>query len=221
MVGGQVDQTPDAQSGGRVSASDRREQYLHVAGQLVVREGVDAVTMEAVAAGVGVNKALLYRQFSNRGDLLLALYKRVMYELDRRLTEAATRGGTFEDRTRAWVHAWFDYVREHGRLMYRLQEARTVAGQVERPHRRRTRRTHERYGQWYAHHLGLSEEVARDAAAIITSALNGVAERWAESPDRVTRDRLEHTYIEMILGGLERLAAAVGDDRGNGQRTGG
>jgi len=204
----------------RVSASDRREQYLKVAGDLVTAHGIDAVTMEAVAAGVGVNKALLYRQFSNRGELLLALYRRVTSDLDRRIVEAVDGHDTFEARVRAWVHAWFDFIAVRGRLMYRLQHAGTVADQVERPHRARQRRNHARYGSWYADHLGLSEEIGRDAAAIITASLAGVSERWAESPNRATRDRLEETYIAMVLGGLERLADQHPDgwDRRNGQR---
>lgn len=208
---------PTQEPARRVSAGDRRQQYLAAAAGLAISQGVDAVTMEGVATGVGVNKALLYRQFANRGELLLALYQREMAELDRHVVKAVQGQKTLEDKMRAWVHSWFEYMLHHGQLLSRLQEARTVARQVERPHRTRQQRIHARYGEWYAQELGLPAEVGRDAAAIIVSALGGVIERWTEVPTAATRERLERTYLEMVLGGLERLARAhEGGDGGFG-----
>ena len=71
--------------GARLSAAQRREQFLDVAAQLVVEQGADAVTMEAVAARAGVSKALSYRYFDNAGALLVALFEREVIDLDRKI----------------------------------------------------------------------------------------------------------------------------------------
>lgn len=195
----------------RVSAKERREQYLTVAAELAVEQGVDAVTMEAVAAGAGVNKALLYRQFANRGELLLALFERDTDELDRRVVAATEAVDGFEDKVRAWVHAWFAHVVRNGRLMRRLMEARTVAPEVRKRDRDRQRAIDVKYGAWYGDQFGLPREVGQDVAAMMMSALRGAVDRWVETPTAATRKRLEQTYVDMILGSLERLAATNRD----------
>src|SRR5688572_3814945 len=100
----------------RVSAAERRAQYLDVAARLITEQGADAVTMEAVAAAANVNKALLYRQFANRNELLLTLFEQETSALDARVTEAIVAADTFEDKVRAWVHTWFTYIGRSGTL---------------------------------------------------------------------------------------------------------
>src|SRR5688572_16468163 len=106
-MGGPPSATPvavQAARARRVPSTERRAQYLEVAAQLVMDGGADAVTMEAVAAGANVNKALLYRQFSNRSELLLTLFEQETSDLDARVSNAIAAADGFEDKVRAWVH---------------------------------------------------------------------------------------------------------------------
>ena len=191
----------------RVSSRDRREQYLDAAAAIAAEHGVAMVTMEAVAATVGVNKALLYRQFDNRGELLLELFERETAELDRRVAQAITGVSGFEPKVRAWAKAWFDHLAERAALFGRLMEARTIAPEVAVRHRERLRRLERTYGEWYAEELGIPVEEARDAARVLLAGLGGAIDRWNTSPSRVTRNRLERAYVELMLGGLRGLAA--------------
>lgn len=193
----------------RVSASDRREQYLDAAARIAAEQGVALVTMEAVAAAVGVNKALLYRQFDNRGELLAALFDRETAELDRRVALAMQVGDGFEAKVRAWAKAWFDHLGERATLYGRLMEARTIAPEVAARHRQRRRSLEKLYGEWYAAELGLPAEASRDVAAVMFAGLGGVLERWNAAPTRATRRRLEQTYVDLLLGGLSRVAAVT------------
>lgn len=209
----------------RVPAADRRLQYLQVAADLVIEEGAAAVTMDAVAAGAGVNKSLLYRQFANRGELLLALHQRETAELDARIAAAMEAVETFEEKITAFVHAWFSHMVRRGRLMYRLLDARTVAERtVGRPSRERQRNIDRTYGQWYVRHFGLREEDAIDAAAVHMAGLTGLFDRWLTSPTAATRQRLEATFTEIVAGSLERLQSKLGttnDTKTNGTKTNG
>ena len=61
---------------GRVPRADRRRQLLDVALTLIDEEGFGALSMEAIARRLGVNRAIVYRSFSNIGVLLAALLRR-------------------------------------------------------------------------------------------------------------------------------------------------
>lgn len=190
----------------RLSARDRREQYLDVAAEIAIRSGVALVTMEGVAVGAGVNKALLYRQFDNRGELLLALFDRETAKLDARVRAAVDDAEGFEAKIRAWAGQWFDNVAEHGALLGRLMEARTVAPEVAARHKERLRAVERLYGDWYAEQLDVEVEVGRDAAAMLFAGLSGIIDRWVAAPNTRTRRRLERTYVDLVLGGLQRLS---------------
>lgn len=60
----------------RVPAEQRRRELLDAALRIVVRDGHAAVTMEAVAAGAGVTKPVVYGMFPNREALLGELLRR-------------------------------------------------------------------------------------------------------------------------------------------------
>ncbi|NKQ55383.1 TetR/AcrR family transcriptional regulator [Amycolatopsis sp. K13G38] len=64
----------------RVPAEQRRAQLLDAALHLIVTQGHNAVTMEAVAEQVGVTKPVVYGVFANRADLLAALLRREQQE---------------------------------------------------------------------------------------------------------------------------------------------
>ncbi len=192
----------------RISAAERREQYLGVAATLTLRDGAAAVTMDAVAAGTGVNKALLYRQFANRGEILLALFERETAALDAAVLASQRGVEGFEAQLRAGVRAWFDFIGARGALLGRLMEARTVSEEVAPRHHERTRVVVDQLGHWYQEGFGLPAEVALDAAAMLFSALGGVIDRWAASPTAATRARLEATYVDTVLATLRQLADA-------------
>ena len=49
-----------------------RERILHAARELFYRDGINAVSVEAIAAAAGTNKMTLYRHFSSRDELVAA-----------------------------------------------------------------------------------------------------------------------------------------------------
>ena len=74
-------------------------------------------------------------------------------------------------------------------------------------HRERLRRLERTYGDWYAEELGIPVEEARDAARVLLAGLGGAIDRWNRTPSRTTRNRLERTYVTLMLGGLRALTA--------------
>lgn len=66
------------QTGKRLTGEARREQILDVTGAIVVREGFEAVSIQAVAAGAGISRPIVYEHFGDLPGLLEALVKREM-----------------------------------------------------------------------------------------------------------------------------------------------
>ena len=66
----------------RLSPEVRQNLILDVAADIVVADGVSAVSMELVGREAGVSKALVYSYFPNRIDLLGALLRREYQAID-------------------------------------------------------------------------------------------------------------------------------------------
>lgn len=74
--------------GERADARRNRERILCAAACLVDERGIDAISMDDVAAKAGVGKGTLYRRFGDRASLLRALIE----EPERDFQEALIRG---------------------------------------------------------------------------------------------------------------------------------
>ncbi|WP_430333400.1 TetR/AcrR family transcriptional regulator [Rhodococcus sp. ACT016] len=71
----------DAEIPERCDAARNRKLLLDAAAALVAERGVDAVTMEAVAAKAGVGKGTVFRRFGSRSGLMNALLDHTEREL--------------------------------------------------------------------------------------------------------------------------------------------
>jgi AcrR family transcriptional regulator len=100
----------------RIKGPARRERLLEAAAQIVLDQGVAAVTMEAVALRNDVNRAMAYRYFADRDDLLVALLDREYERQTRQITEQVDVVANFEAALRYALQHWF----RHGDLFMTL-----------------------------------------------------------------------------------------------------
>jgi AcrR family transcriptional regulator len=75
-------QTPVRRVPQQGRSRDRVDRILEVAGELVVSEGVDAVSTRVIASRAGIPVASLYQYFADKEEILLALIERDSAELD-------------------------------------------------------------------------------------------------------------------------------------------
>ncbi|MEV0424935.1 TetR/AcrR family transcriptional regulator [Micromonospora sp. NPDC050495] len=113
----------------RADAARNRAAVLDAAAVLFRERGVEAVSMDAVAAAAGVGKGTLFRRFGDKAGLAVAL----LDEQERGLQEAVLFGPPplgpgpagapppVRDRLRAFVSAYLDYLFAHLDLV-RLSE---------------------------------------------------------------------------------------------------
>ncbi len=96
----------------RLPRAARMEQALTAAHTLFGERGYGAVTMDEVAAAVGVTKPLLYNYFGNKEGLYQACMKPAGEALAAAVMEAIERTSTPQEALRSGIHAFFAFVDE-------------------------------------------------------------------------------------------------------------
>src|ERR1700761_1981860 len=94
----------------RLSRGDRMEQTLGVAHELFAERGYGGVTMDEIAAAVGVTKPLLYNYFGNKERLYIACMERAGDSLTQTVGEAIAGTDSPGDALGAGVRAFFAFL---------------------------------------------------------------------------------------------------------------
>ncbi|MFI7030851.1 TetR/AcrR family transcriptional regulator [Microbispora rosea] len=100
----------------RADAARNRRRVLEAAAKLFREHGVEAVSMDAVAAEAGVGKGTLFRRFGDKSGLVAALLDDKERELQERILSGPPPlgpGALACDRVRAFVAAYAGYLVEH------------------------------------------------------------------------------------------------------------
>src|ERR1700761_3755004 len=100
----------DASVRSRLSRSDRMEQTLGVAHGLFAERGYSDVTMDEIAAAVGVTKPLLYNYFGNKERLYIACMERAGDALIATIADAVGKTENPGDALGTGVRAFFGFL---------------------------------------------------------------------------------------------------------------
>jgi len=104
----------------RSDAARNREALLAAAARLVEDQGVDAVTMDSVAAEAGVGKGTVFRRFDSREGLMAALLNRSETEWQRVVIEGPPPlgpGGAAIERLHAFGRSRMEVNLQHAELI--------------------------------------------------------------------------------------------------------
>jgi len=93
---------------------DLRTTLVRVGSELLEREGLDALTMRAVARAAGVSHAAPYHHFADKTALLAAIAARGFQALDREITERG--GGAAADRLQGAAMTYVSFAVDHPEL---------------------------------------------------------------------------------------------------------
>jgi AcrR family transcriptional regulator len=119
-----------AHRGARLSRGARRAQLLVAARDVFAAQGYHAAAMDDIAERAGVSKPVLYQHFPGKLELYRALLTASADELVDRVRTALNSSTDNEDRTRAAVAAYFDFVAGEGQA-YRLVFESDLRGEPE------------------------------------------------------------------------------------------
>jgi AcrR family transcriptional regulator len=184
---------------------------LDAAASLIIERSLDAVTMEGVAARAGVSKALPYRFFANRDDLLMALYDREAGILTRRVREATRGVEGFEDRVRAIVETWLEGVRERGLVLGMLVLASPLAGPIEERRQRLVATLATEWGGAVAREFGIDEQRAQRMMTVVLVGSQALIPFWLLPAEADGGDRLVDDFVGFVVGGIRSLVDTPGE----------
>jgi AcrR family transcriptional regulator len=187
----------------RLSRDERREQLLDTAGAMVVDEGVESLTMEGIAAKAGVSKALPYKFFANREDLLLTLYDREVHEVGDRLEVVAGNVEPFEERLRVTIRAWLEHMQERGLLLGILMTTPLLTGPIQKRQFVVGEELAVEWGELAAEEFHIPPDRAVDAAAVLLAGTQGLLQRWIGHHDR--QDELVDSFVTMTVAAFAAL----------------
>jgi AcrR family transcriptional regulator len=193
-----------AKAGKRLSAEQRREHLLDVAAAILVEQGFEAITMEAVRERAGVSRGLTYTHFLNAEELIYALYERERAELDRRLDAACSGVATLDGRIRAAARAYFEFVSDRGGLFATLQ-IKLLDRRSKASVKARLSRLFRYWSDEIERELSVSHETAGSLARASLAAAEMFIAAWRAK--HITRIDAERMTVEFVLGGLRAAAA--------------
>jgi AcrR family transcriptional regulator len=194
-----------ARTGERLSAADRREAILDAALDVLRGDGERAVSIGSVAERAEVTRALVYKHFDNRADLVIALYRREAERLENHLIELVqgTAGG-FEPKLRALVSGLLDATDVWGSVFNPLRG--TAAGPIGRRERReRQDRTIGYFADLAARDYGLPIERVLLAIRVLWGGLDPLMWQVRPGDDASRRADLVDLYVTMVVDALRGL----------------
>ncbi|TMR91412.1 TetR/AcrR family transcriptional regulator [Nonomuraea basaltis] len=100
----------------RADAARNREKVLAAAAGLFAEKGVEAVSMDAIAAEAGVGKGTLFRRFGDKSGLAVALLDARERDLQQRILSGPPPlgpGASAPERLTAFVAAYLRYLFDH------------------------------------------------------------------------------------------------------------
>lgn len=176
----------------RADAARNRLRVLAAAERLFAERGVAGVTMDDVAAAAGVGKGTLYRRFTDKGGLAVALLGERERELQERILSGPAPLGPGADptaRLAAFVEAYLGFVDRHLDLVL-MSETSSVGARM----RTGTHGFWRQHCSYLLQQAGAPHPVLRSAALLAT----------------MSGEQIRH-WLRVEQGQLPELTAAIGE----------
>lgn len=192
----------------RLPSAERRSLLEEAASIVFAERGYAATSLDEVAARGGVTKPIVYRHFSSKKELHLALLARHRDELLAELARGMSGEQELSRRIRAAADSWFGYVEAHPYAMRMLFRDTTGDPEIQAFHREMqgTARSAIRSLMEAEPGFEVGEKLRDALAELVRSAIVGVALWWADNRD-VPRDDVASLATEMLWGGIGRMFA--------------
>ncbi len=183
----------------------RREQIIDASVELIRSTGHSNFTLEQAAAAAGISKPLIYKYFPRREDLVTALLKRELSELNGRGLGSVPRDAPHDRVVRATVERSLRYYHDRGPILRLLGADPAVASMARRANRTSWTDTSRYFVDKAIEEFGVPEEVAVIAVTMVINA--PIYSMGYLRRRKVDIDETIEVWTEFILGGWRALEA--------------
>lgn len=191
----------------RLSPEARKLQLLAVAKQMIVDDGLQRFTMEALARLAAVSSPLVYNYFASREALLQTLLVEEFDRYARDLSAEVAAAESFEDVIRVFIASNFDH-HAPGNILPILQSQPEIAVAVEE-----SRAAHGReIARYLVRHTAENYKISKDQAGLVVRMSSGASIAAAEyaALTNSNREKTINTALAYVLAGLSRIARHSG-----------
>ncbi|HET9139700.1 TetR/AcrR family transcriptional regulator [Actinophytocola sp.] len=185
----------------------RREEFVQAALRALAEHGPD-FGMEHVAAAAGVTKPVLYRHFTDKADLYVALGQRGTELLFERLIPALNNEEAPVPRIRRSLHAYFSVIEEHPNL-YRLLIRRPFGRDVVAEDKELIGAALSRLLGDYLRALDMDSGAAEPWGHGIVGLVQNVSEWWLERRT-MSRDAVVEYLTQIIWAAIDGIVRQHG-----------
>ena len=202
----------------RLTAQERRTQIMDSATGLILGRGLAHCSLDEVAVAAGISKALIYRHFSSRDELLKALLEREFSVLRGRGLGAFAPDAPFERVLRLSTRQAFEYLHERGAILRELFSDRSAIELLQERDRNERMESTKFFVEKSIRTYDVPPEVAQVIAIITINAPAAAARglrRFGFAPD-LSAD----VWSEFVLGGWAAVARRFGKGKAVKGRTG-
>ena len=190
----------------RLSPEVRREQIMDVAAQIILAEGLSAVSMERVARDVGISKGLVYNYFPMRDALLTALLNREQAELRDRGMASALQATSFAELIRQTTRLYLEQTRDRGALIAALLADPSVALMMEAENRADREQTVRYFVRAARRAYDLPLPIAIAAVEMVSAVTDRAGQLVAQG--QLDVDTATEMCVALITGGLKNLKSS-------------
>jgi AcrR family transcriptional regulator len=164
----------------RLSPAERRGHLLGVAAELLTQNGVDGLQFTEVAARAGVTRQCVYRFFSSRRALVLAVLQDFADDLTARFGRGALASipGSLDAATHIFVEAVCDTIEAKGTGPWHLLDSKGPDPEVARLGRKILDDLVAPWHSRISETIGVSEREAATLARMIVAAGRAALEQW-------------------------------------------
>lgn len=189
----------------RLPTEDRRAHLLEAAAQIIVREGLHAVTIKRVARDVGLTAPRAYHFFPTVDDLLVELARRELQSVRAAQAQRIDTASRPAERLRLSTTTYLREVSRRGALLQTLQSAPAVRKGLRREQRALRAANTEVVAERFSRSHSVPPDVARAATTVLTSAVLRTGRILARG--RLPSALAEELAADIVEAGNRRLAA--------------
>jgi TetR/AcrR family transcriptional regulator, fatty acid biosynthesis regulator len=187
----------------RLAPAIRRDLILDAAANVLLSEGLTAVSMERIARDAGISKALVYSYFGNQNALLSALLLREYRAFQKEARAAAQKVSGLEAVVRVTTRAYLEHVATRGALIQPLMREPAIAAALEQLESASRPVTAAFFAELIAKERGVDADKALLASQLLMGLTGAAGDHLAQNKaDPAALETLVVAMIMASLGGL-------------------
>ena len=197
-------QTPERPVRTRLRSSARRQELISVAANLFASRGYYAVTVDDIGDAVGLTGPALYRHFSSKEALLVAVFDQVIEELAARLRELLSEASDPATALVAIVRLHVEFAIEQGQ---NVAVWRQEFQNLPEPDRWRLRRAQRLYVEEWVHLVHeLRPEFSDTEVRAAVHAAIGLLQSPSDFQSGLQQDAVVNLLMSMALAALQHAS---------------